>query len=45
MLDFLYRDNAGVEIDLLISADGILYPVEIKKTSNPNKDMVKILRL
>ncbi len=38
---YYYRDNAGVEIDLLISTDGLLHPIEIKKTSNPSKDMVK----
>ena len=38
---YYYRDNTGAEIDLLISANGFLYPVEIKQTSNPNKDMIK----
>jgi len=38
---YYYRDNASVEVDLLIGADGVLYPVEIKKTSNPDKDMVR----
>lgn len=38
---YYYRDNAGTEIDLLISANGTLYPIEIKKTSNPVKDMIK----
>ena len=38
---FFYRDNQQVEIDLLIAQDGMLYPVEIKKTGNPTKEMVK----
>lgn len=29
-----YRDYDNNEIDLIIESDGILYPVEIKKTIN-----------
>ncbi|MCL2844398.1 MAG: ATP-binding protein [Chitinivibrionia bacterium] len=36
-----YRDSNNVEIDLLISQDGLLYPVEIKKTANPKKEDIK----
>ncbi|GAB7140821.1 ATP-binding protein [Deferribacterales bacterium RsTz2092] len=35
---YYYRDNGQVEIDLLIEQNGKLYPIEIKKTSNPNKN-------
>lgn len=42
---YYYRDNTGVEIDLLISSNGALYPIEIKKTSNPSKDMIKNFRI
>ena len=42
---FFYRDRDGSEIDLLIFEDGTLYPVEIKKTSNPNKDDIRTFRL
>jgi len=38
---FYYRDSNRVEIDLLISENGLLYPIEIKKTANPKKDDVK----
>ena len=38
---YFYRDRDGKEIDLLIYLDGTLYPFEIKKTANPNKDMIK----
>lgn len=31
-----FEDN---EIDLIIEENGILYPIEIKKTTNPNPDM------
>jgi predicted AAA+ superfamily ATPase len=35
---YYYRDYNKVEIDLLISQNGLLYPIEIKKTANPQKD-------
>lgn len=38
---YYYRDNNKKEIDLLIEQDGMIYPVEIKKTSSPNKHMIK----
>lgn len=34
---YFYRDNNGKEIDLLISYDNKLYPVEIKLSSDPGK--------
>ena len=33
---YFYRDKDQKEIDLLISQDGILYPMEFKKTASPN---------
>lgn len=42
---YYYRDNLGTEIDLLISLDGALYPIEIKKTGNPSKDMIKSFKV
>jgi len=38
---YYYRDNNKVEIDLLIVENGVFYPVEIKRTASPNKDMIK----
>jgi predicted AAA+ superfamily ATPase len=38
---YFYRDKEKREIDLLISQDGLLYPVEIKRSANPNFDHVK----
>lgn len=32
---WFYRDKAGAEIDILIEHDGILDPVEVKKTASP----------
>ena len=42
---FYYRDKDRNEIDLLLEADGRLYPVEIKKSANPGKDAVSAFRL
>lgn len=36
-----YRDNNGKEIDLMILENGILYPVEIKKSADPGKAALK----
>lgn len=38
---YYYRDLNGKEIDLLIIYDNKVYPVEIKKSSNPKKDAIK----
>jgi predicted AAA+ superfamily ATPase len=35
------RDSNQVEIDLLISQNGLFYPIEIKKTTNPRKEDIK----
>ena len=37
---FFYRDKDRKEIDLLIQQDQTLYPIEIKKTSQPAKSAV-----
>ncbi len=36
-----YRDKDMKEIDLIVNDNGILYPIEIKKTMNPNSSMAK----
>jgi hypothetical protein len=38
---FFYRDKDGKEIDLLIQAEGVLHPVEIKKTARPTRETVR----
>lgn len=38
---YYYRDRDGVEIDLILEADGVLYPIEIKKTATPRPDIVR----
>ena len=38
---FYYRDIDRKKIDLIIEQNNILYPIEIKKSANPNRDFVK----
>lgn len=37
---YYYRDKEKREIDLIIEQNGKLYPIEIKKSANPSKDMI-----
>ena len=37
---YFYRDKEQKEIDLIIEQNGKLYPIEIKKTALPTKDMI-----
>ena len=36
-----FRDSKMREIDLVIEENGVLYPIEIKKTASPDKSAVK----
>ena len=38
---YFYRDRDQKEIDLVIENDGIVYPIEIKKSGKPSLDMTK----
>lgn len=38
---YYYRDKNQKEIDLLVMQDGVVYPIEIKKTASPSKDDVR----
>jgi predicted AAA+ superfamily ATPase len=38
---YYYRDKEKNEIDLIIEDGGTIYPVEIKTSSDPNKNMIK----
>lgn len=42
---YFYRDKDMNEIDLLILQDGTLYPIEIKKHADPNKNDISIFRI
>lgn len=38
---YYYRDKDAKEIDIVLEHDGILNPIEIKKTSNPGTELIK----
>ena len=38
---YYFRNKDQYEIDLLIDADGLLYPVEIKKSASPGRDALR----
>jgi predicted AAA+ superfamily ATPase len=38
---YYYRDKDKKEIDLLIAKDGVLYPIEFKKTASPGKQSLR----
>ena len=38
---YYYRDTDNKEIDLIIDQNNTLYPIEIKKSSNPKGDAIK----
>jgi len=42
---YYYRDKDNKEIDLIIEGNGLLHPVEIKKTANPVKEDIKSFRV
>ena len=42
---YYYRDKDAKEIDVILEHDGILNPIEIKKTSNPGTELTKVFRL
>lgn len=42
---YYYRDKDAKEIDIVLEHDGVLNPLEIKKTSNPKAELVKVFGL
>lgn len=42
---YYYRDKDAKEIDLILEHDGVLNPIEIKKTSNPGSELVRVFGL
>lgn len=38
---YYYRDKDAYEVDVLIEQNGVIYPVEIKKTANPGKEHIQ----
>lgn len=42
---YYYRDKDAREIDLVLEHDGVLNPIEIKKTANPGAELIKVFDL
>ena len=40
-----YRDSNQVQIDLIITQNNTVYPIEIKKSKNPDKKMIKNFKI
>lgn len=40
-----YRDKDAKEIDIILEHDGVLNPIEIKKSANPGSELVKVFGL
>ena len=38
---YYYRDNDKKEIDVIIDQNGVLYPIEIKKSGSPKRNAIK----
>lgn len=41
---YYYRDTNQKEIDVIIEQDGVVYPIEIKSTANPDEKMVSAFK-
>lgn len=42
---YYYRDKDAKEIDIVMEHDGVINPIEIKKTSNPGQELVRVFKL
>ena len=42
---YYYRDKDAKEIDIVLEHDGLINPIEIKKTSNPGTELTKVFSL
>jgi predicted AAA+ superfamily ATPase len=42
---YYYRDKDAKEVDMILEADGVVTPLEIKKTANPGTQLVKAFGL
>ncbi len=42
---YYYRDKDAREIDIILEHDGVLNPIEIKKTSNPDSALVNVFKV
>ena len=39
---YYYRDKDAREIDIVMEHDGVLNPIEIKKSANPGKELTRV---
>lgn len=39
---YYYRDKDGKEIDIVLQKDGLIHPIEIKKTATPDPRLVRV---
>ena len=42
---YYYRDKDAKEIDIVMEQDGVLNPIEVKRSSNPGKDLIRVFSL
>ena len=42
---YYYRDKDAKEIDIVLEHDGVINPIEIKKTANPGTELIKVFEL
>ena len=42
---YYYRDKDAKEIDIILEHDGVINPIEIKKSANPGSELVKVFGL
>jgi len=42
---YYYRDKDAKEIDIVLEHDGVLNPIEIKKTANPGSELTRVFHL
>jgi hypothetical protein len=42
---YYYRDRDAKEIDLILEGDGVLNPIEIKKTATPSKQLTRVFNV
>lgn len=42
---YYYRDRDAREIDVVLEQDGMIHPIEIKKSTNPGKELTRVFAL
>lgn len=42
---YYYRDKDAKEIDVILQQNGVLYPIEIKKSINPSEQLVRVFKV